>query len=1029
LGFAYEDDALPGEMIAEVEGERGALPLLAFAVARLWDTRDQGRKLLTRQAFEEIGGVGGALGQHADTTLKAIGDEGLPIVRELFRNLVTAEGTRAVREWNELLSVFGSHDGGAGLIPAREQASEILRRLIDARLLTSFEEEAVEGDGRRRVEVVHETLLTSWPRLVRWQTQDADAAQLRDQLRQAAKTWDEHDRNDDLLWTGSAYREYEVWRERYPGGLTEIEEAFAAAMTDHAKRRRRRRRIAVAAAFIVLLAVLAVVGVSRQQAIAEANRAEAQKLVALGMLRMDDYPTATLAYATRSIELADSEEARFLALEALWEGPTAFVVNENGTRQASFSHDGSWLVQMAGGELAVISRNGLQRVMDDSTGSGVLNLEPYFGGHEDILLALGPYGSGKEGRIALWSALEGRLLATAKPVDDPENYFVHGWGIGTDTKEPRALFALVKGDQLTVHALHADGRHEQLGRLRMTVPASQGAGYCVPTASAEWVGLVEGNEVSILRVEDGRLSDRVPLGRHEGDLHPFCDADPLGRFLLTVAQSGEIRLWDATGERAPTSIDGPRNFGYSALSSDGSLFFVQSAPEERASDVWIWSIDELTFHLQRRLGRVEPPASPIIDPIGLRLAMLGPAPATRLWSLAAPAGAEPILLRRGAVTSDRWPEFSKDGQWLASCDSSGLYLWPLARRYPAVVRRQPFARMEFGPQGRFLVIKAGRSLSLSALEGRVALPGRTVLEGSAELGDVAVSPDGELLAVVVGRDRLWIGTVDGGEHRELALDRPAFDPAFSPDGRFLALSAGRIVELEGLVSGHPDDELRVRRLAERSGEFGYQPTFTSDGRLLSAQDEGIVAWDVETGTREVIHEVENSYFAVSADGRRLLFYQVGEGGPLQDPAGPPMFFDLETGGAATLTTHGGQVWELALDREGTVAVTGDRNGIIRVGPVTGEEPHLLLGHDGEITHLAIDPLGRWIASSSDQDTSLRLWPMPDLSKPPLHTLPRAELIAKLRSLTNLRVVHDPESSTGWKLDHDPFPGWETVPTW
>jgi hypothetical protein len=55
--------------------------------------------------------------------------------------------------------------------------------------------------------------------------------------------------------------------------------------------------------------------------------------------------------------------------------------------------------------------------------------------------------------------------------------------------------------------------------------------------------------------------------------------------------------------------------------------------------------------------------------------------------------------------------------------------------------------------------------------------------------------------------------------------------------------------------------------------------------------------------------------------------------------------------------------------------------------------------------------------------------MPDLSKPPIHTLPREELIAKLKTLTNLRVVRDPESATGWTLTHDPFPGWETVPTW
>jgi WD40 repeat protein len=116
-----------------------------------------------------------------------------------------------------------------------------------------------------------------------------------------------------------------------------------------------------------------------------------------------------------------------------------------------------------------------------------------------------------------------------------------------------------------------------------------------------------------------------------------------------------------------------------------------------------------------------------------------------------------------------------------------------------------------------------------------------------------------------------------------------------------------------------------------------------------------------------------------------------------------------------------------MDAGGSTAVTGDANGVIRVGPVTGEEPHLLLGNPDEIWDLAVDPKGRWIASASGP--GIRLWPMPDLSKPPLHTLPREELIAKLKTLTNLRVVRDEESATGWTLTHDPFPGWETVPTW
>ncbi len=102
--------------------------------------------------------------------------------------------------------------------------------------------------------------------------------------------------------------------------------------------------------------------------------------------------------------------------------------------------------------------------------------------------------------------------------------------------------------------------------------------------------------------------------------------------------------------------------------------------------------------------------------------------------------------------------------------------------------------------------------------------------------------------------------------------------------------------------------------------------------------------------------------------------------------------------------------------------------MVRVGSVAGEEPHLLLGHENGVTALAIDPLGRWIASGS-YDTTVRLWPMPDLSKPPLHTLPHDELIAKLKTLTNLRVVRDEDSATGWTLTLDPFPGWETMPTW
>ena len=48
----------------------------------------------------------------------------------------------------------------------------------------------------------------------------------------------------------------------------------------------------------------------------EALRAEASKLLALGQVELERNPTAALAYAIKSLELADTEEARRFALRS-----------------------------------------------------------------------------------------------------------------------------------------------------------------------------------------------------------------------------------------------------------------------------------------------------------------------------------------------------------------------------------------------------------------------------------------------------------------------------------------------------------------------------------------------------------------------------------------------------------------------------------------------------------------------------------------------------------------------------------------
>ncbi|HEV7899197.1 MAG TPA: WD40 repeat domain-containing protein, partial [Planosporangium sp.] len=131
----------------------------------------------------------------------------------------------------------------------------VLRPLIDARLVTA---------GRDTVEITHEALLTSWPRLAGWLTEAREEILLRQRLAQAAADWSAAGEDPDVLYRGARLataREWATGRTDVSGPQQRFLAAGAAAAEAEllAQRRGTRRLLRLATGLAVAL-LLAVVG-------------------------------------------------------------------------------------------------------------------------------------------------------------------------------------------------------------------------------------------------------------------------------------------------------------------------------------------------------------------------------------------------------------------------------------------------------------------------------------------------------------------------------------------------------------------------------------------------------------------------------------------------------------------------------------------------------------------------------------------------------------------------------------------------
>jgi WD40 repeat protein len=547
-------------------------------------------------------------------------------------------------------------------------------------------------------------------------------------------------------------------------------------------------------------------------------------------------------------------------------------------------------------------------------------------------------------------------------------------------------------DTMTVDAWSFDGTHVE-GPLEWPALNPDLLAINLGGTSA---GYPTRDAVAVRSIDGGNLGSERVIGRHHAPVVKVA-ASASGARVASSEASGNVRIWDAFGSGSPLR------------------------------EVYA----EIPSGLGHALG---------LDSGGTRLATTAKSAIAHVWDLETPRGVLPLPLR--AQREFTWRvQFSADGRWVSAL-SRVLTLWPLSDVYPRVLQSASAAMpnsLAFDPLGRWLAVASTEGVRLWPMPGR---PGESVsvMQG---VSDLCCS-----IVFTVAGDRLLVGDagtvrvvpLGGGAPRELPMPDGAFfgfvNVAVSPDGRFAAAGSG------GSEPGRqaiPVWDLATERLVAtlRPPRDGPPDTtmyhdnvigiaFTPDGRLVTSGQAGVRVWVVAKGEGTLLYRQNGDWpMSVSIPGPGSIAFVRGY--RLGADEGVVWWCDIADCQWKELASTA-RTSVLARDRHGNTVVTSMLDGTLRVGSLADGEPHLLYGHAGAVMALAVSPDGRWIASG-DTAGLIRLWRMPDRSRVPFQSLPREQILAKLRSFTNLRAVKDPSSPTGYAIKVGENIGWREVPEW
>jgi WD40 repeat protein/transcriptional regulator with XRE-family HTH domain len=918
------DEDLVGDLLFDLRGQAGALPLLQFTLDQLFARRVD--RQLTGASYRALGGVRGALTRQAEATYNGLADdEQRRLARALFLRLIDPglteqDTTRRRAAITELVLPD----------PAETQRlSAVVDAFIAARLLvTTREHTVIEGDTGTTVEVSHEALIREWDRLGAWLHEARDDIRRQQTISADAAAWERHDRSADHLYRGSMLLEAELWAGRNTPSAQEA--AFlAAAHTEHEhqlgeERDRQVRQLALT-----------------QQALTANQHAARRLRVLVGVLALFLAVAAALSVVAARGSLQARDAQRHAEAEAHAATVARTTLNE---------HD-----------LALSANLATAAVSQLST-------------HYDLGLLLSVQAARTADTFTTQSTLLNALLAQVHPT-----LFLHA-----QTGSVRALAYSPEGHIL---AAGGDDHSIQLWNMASGKPiGSPLTGHTGAVASLAFspdgMLLASGSADQTIRLwhRSGTSDPWLPLGgplTGQQDQIRVVAFSPTGKLLVSSSWDGSIWLWDLSGSKPRgtplTTLAG--DIGALALSPDGKIL---AAGGQDVSTIQLWDVIHrrpLGSALMGQKGFVEQLA---FSPDGKTLASIGNNGTLRLWDV------RHRRLLGAPLTSGISPTsamaFSHDGRILALANGYLTTLWNVATHRP--IGTPLFSRagavysVAFSPDGAVLATgDADHTIELWAVSSVAAGRGNplaTQLDNSNPITSVAASPTGAVLAAgdSAGQVRLWdvarrqtVGVLSLGHASSIVAT------AFSADGKSLAAAAGDgSIQLWDLATRRPIGTPLDARLGDL-----ITIVFSPDGNILAAAypDFTIRLWDVarrrQIGPPLTSQDGEIISLAFSPNGKILASGSFGAA---------VRFWNVATHRpqGAVLRGHTDRVLSLAFSPDGTLLASGSADHTVRLWDVALDRPTgtPLLGHTGNVWSVAFSPDGNELASGS-ADGTVRLW--------------------------------------------------------